>query len=95
MPALTRYGPRREDRRRYGLGLRLAPQYAGHVQAGDPGLKPDEQGRLRNRALARWLMAVGPAWPQPGSQPMSAELVVRDGRACAAITAADGQVLAL
>jgi len=71
------------------------PQYAGRVQAGDPGLKADEQGRLRNRALARWLIAVGPAWPQPGSQPMSAELVVHDGRACAAITDADGQVLAL
>lgn len=86
---------RRADQHRYGLGLRLAPQYAGRVQAGDPGLKPDEQGRLRNRALARWLIAVGPAWPPSGSQPMSAELVVHDGRACAAVTAADGQVLAL
>jgi len=65
------------------------------VQAGDPELKPDEQRRLRNRALARWLIAAGPAWPQPGGQPMSAELVVHDGRACAAVTAADGQVLAL
>ena len=65
------------------------------MQAGDPGLKPDEQRRLRNRALARWLIAAGPAWPQPGSQPMSAELVVHDGRACAAITTTDGQVLAL
>jgi hypothetical protein len=65
------------------------------VQAGDPGLRPDEQRRLRNRALARWLIAVGPAWPQPGSQPISAELVLHDGRACAAITTTDGQVLAL
>jgi len=75
--------------------LRLAPQYAGRVQAGDPELKPDERGRLRDRALARWLIAAGPSRPQPGSQPMSAELVVRDGRACAAVTAADGQVLAI
>jgi hypothetical protein len=67
----------------------------GLVQAGDPGLKPDEQRRLRNRALARWLIAPGPAQPQPGSRPMSAELVRRDGRAWAAVTAADGQVLAL
>ena len=65
------------------------------MQAGDPGLRPDEQRRLRNRALARWLIAAGPARPQPGSQPMSAELVVHDGRACAAITTTDGQVLAL
>jgi hypothetical protein len=45
--------------------LRLAPQYAGRVQAGDPGLKPDEQGRLRNRALALAGAARGFLGPDP------------------------------
>lgn len=65
------------------------------MQASDPGLKPDEQHRLRNRALARWLIGAGAARPQPSGQPMSAELVMRNGRSCAAVTAADGRVLAL
>jgi len=56
----------------------------------DVGLEPEQERRLRNRALARWLIS---ARPPPGIQ-LSTELVVRNGRTCAAITA-DGKVLAL
>ena len=56
----------------------------------DVGLEPEQERRLRNRALARWLILAG---PQPGIQ-LSTELVVRNGRTCAAVTA-DGKVLAL
>lgn len=58
-------------------------------------MKPDEERRLRNRALARWLIAARPARLPPGGQPMKSELVVHNGRACAAVTATDGQILAL
>lgn len=87
--------PGRRFRSRRDLGLRLAPQYVGGVQVADSGLRPDEERRLRNRALARWLIAAGRARLWPGSQPVKAELVVHNGRACAAVTSADGQVLAL
>ena len=56
----------------------------------DVGLEPEQERRLRNRALARWLILAG---PQPGIQ-LGTELVVRNGRTCAAVTA-DGKVLAL
>ena len=56
----------------------------------DVGLEPEHERRLRNRALARWLISAG---PQPGIQ-LGTELVVRNGRTCAAVTA-DGKVLAL
>ena len=56
----------------------------------DVGLEPEQERRLRNRALARWLISAG---PQPGIQ-LSTKLVVRNGRTCAAVTA-DGKVLAL
>jgi hypothetical protein len=65
------------------------------VQVADSGLRPDEERRLRNRALAQWLIAARRARLWPGRQPMKAELVVHNGRACAAVTSADGQVLAL
>jgi len=54
------------------------------------GLEPEQERRLRNRALARWLIS---ARPPPGIQ-LGTELVVRNGRTCAAVTA-DGKVLAL
>ena len=86
-------GPR--FRCRHGLGSELAPQYLGRVQVADSGLRPDEERRLRNRALARWLIAARRARLRPGMQPMKVELVVHDGRACAAVTSADGEVMAL
>ena len=82
-------------RSRRGLGSRRAPKYVDGVQVAGSGLKPDEQRRLRNRAVARWLSAAGPARLGPGRRPITAELVVHNGRACAAVTADDGQVLAL
>ena len=56
---------------------------------------PDQQ-TLRERALARWLTsAPAAAIPQPRRQLVTIEVAERNGREHAAVTALDGEILAL
>jgi hypothetical protein len=72
------------------MGSTLGPVVVTHDRDGQ------DHHRLRERALARWLTSArAAATPLPRRQQVTVEVREHEGRECAAVTALDGEILAL